>query len=50
MLRLLLERNGRASVRDVARALLDEDRSQLEYDRLTTEQVQELQCHEAGPG
>ena len=31
MLRLLLERNGRASVRDVARALLNEDRSQLEY-------------------
>ena len=31
MLRLLLDRNGRASVRDVARALLNEDRSQLEY-------------------
>ena len=31
MLRLLLERNGRASVQDVARALLNEDRSQLEY-------------------
>ena len=31
MLRLLLGRNGRASVQDVARALLNEDRSQLEY-------------------
>ena len=31
MLRLLLGRNGRASVQDVARALLKEDRSQLEY-------------------
>jgi hypothetical protein len=31
MLRLLLDRNGRASVQDVARALLNEDRSQLEY-------------------
>jgi ATP adenylyltransferase len=31
MLRLLPERNGRASVRDVACALLNEDRSQLEY-------------------
>jgi ATP adenylyltransferase len=28
---LLLDRNGRASVQDVARALLNEDRSQLEY-------------------
>jgi hypothetical protein len=28
MLRLLLRRNGRASVQDVARALLNEDRSQ----------------------
>ena len=31
MLRLLLGKNGRASVQDVARALLNEDRSQLEY-------------------
>lgn len=31
MLRLLLDRNGRASVGDVARALLNEDRSQLDY-------------------
>ena len=29
MLGLLLGRNGRASVQDVARALLNEDRSQL---------------------
>ena len=31
MLRLLLDRNGRATVGDIARALLNEDRSQLEY-------------------
>ena len=31
MLRALLDRNGRASVQDVARVLLNEDRSQLEY-------------------
>ena len=31
MLRLLLGRNGGASVQDIARALLNEDRSQLEY-------------------
>jgi hypothetical protein len=31
MLRALLDRSGRASVEDVARALLNEDRSQLEY-------------------
>ena len=31
MLRLLLDRNGWASVGDVARALLNEDRSQLDY-------------------
>src|SRR5271166_2906048 len=31
MLRALLDRSGRASVQDVARALLNEDRSQLEY-------------------
>lgn len=31
MLRLLLDRKGKASVQDVARALLNEDRSQLDY-------------------
>jgi ATP adenylyltransferase len=31
MLRLLLNQNGRASVADIARALLNEDRSQLDY-------------------
>jgi ATP adenylyltransferase len=31
MLRALSDRSGRASVEDVARALLNEDRSQLEY-------------------
>jgi diadenosine tetraphosphate (Ap4A) HIT family hydrolase/5-methylcytosine-specific restriction endonuclease McrA len=31
MLRALLDRGGRASIQDIARALLDEDRSQLEY-------------------
>jgi len=31
MLRLLLDRKGRASVTDIARALLNEDRSQLDY-------------------
>jgi ATP adenylyltransferase len=31
MLRALLDLGGRASVQDVARALLNEDRSQLEY-------------------
>src|SRR5258708_18141260 len=31
MLRELLSRNGRASVADIARALLNEDRSQIEY-------------------
>jgi hypothetical protein len=31
MLRELLDRGGRASRKDIARALLNEDRSQLEY-------------------
>jgi ATP adenylyltransferase len=31
MLRELLSRNGRAAVTDIARALLNEDRSQIEY-------------------
>ena len=31
MLRELLNRNGRAAVAEIARALLSEDRSQLEY-------------------
>jgi hypothetical protein len=31
MIRALLDRNGRASVSDIARELLTEDRSQLEY-------------------
>ena len=31
MLRLLLDRNGRVSISDIARALLNEDRSQLDY-------------------
>jgi hypothetical protein len=31
MLRELLSRNGRAAVADIARALFNEDRSQIEY-------------------
>jgi ATP adenylyltransferase len=31
MLRELLSRNGRATVGEIARALLNEDRSQIEY-------------------